>query len=429
MGINKPSIQFRKDEGLHFCLSGIHANVTSDWSAEWYFVSLEGATSVLVADGEVCAVIALKAAHGRPKVEIDNLDVTLELGPITFTGTSIHWLMNAAAFLFESYLEENAPAFLRALGFISNYLQVDVKGLPSVNDTACPFPPQEESYRVPNAWSTHMASGSVSHWGVDCAIWAVNQTGLFRYYLWPSYIPKNALGIKLDTDFMSVLVPGLKTHYDRNWDLVVTISPFALPTITFESGYVYLVGPINFSFNRCEPKNRKRTRWTKREFVFNFIADVHANGHMWIEHNPSRLETNVSLLGASNVRQGDSMAGPVDLHYASQLLQVLRGPGEDALNDVFSSMKESRSVGILQLIKFRINFVTIPWLRRRDNWICFITVGGSGDNLQGSQRQWSNLDDELALREVMPFDIDWKGSSILTQLNPRSQMIVKIKTH
>lgn len=25
--------------------------------------------------------------------------------------------------------------------------QVDVKGLPSVNDTACPFPPQEESYR------------------------------------------------------------------------------------------------------------------------------------------------------------------------------------------------------------------------------------------------------------------------------------------
>ena len=37
-------------------------------------------------DGQLCASIGLKAAAGRPKVKVEDLDVKLELGPVTFTG-------------------------------------------------------------------------------------------------------------------------------------------------------------------------------------------------------------------------------------------------------------------------------------------------------------------------------------------------------
>eukprot|EP00434_Breviolum_minutum_P025797 symbB.v1.2.022804.t1/scaffold2064.1/size90802/2 len=114
VGIKTPSVQFRKDRGVQLCLSGIWANVTSDWSAEWYFLSLAGGTSVLVTDGQLCADIGLKTLKGRPQVEVDDLNVNLELGPITFTGTSIHWLMNAAAFFFESYLEDLAAKTIKS---------------------------------------------------------------------------------------------------------------------------------------------------------------------------------------------------------------------------------------------------------------------------------------------------------------------------
>lgn len=102
--------------------------------------------------------------------------------------------------------------------------------------------------------------------------------------------------------------------------------PLPTPSFKFESGYMYLVSPILFSFTTLLTKSGKR------EFCFSFIADVHAQGYLWIEQNPMRLRSNLTLLGATDVREQGSIAGPIELKYAAQLLQVLRGPGEHALN-------------------------------------------------------------------------------------------------
>lgn len=369
VGIKTPSIEFRKDKGVQLCLSGIWANVTSDWSAEWYFLSLNGGTSVLVTDGQLCADLGLKALSGRPQVEVSDLNVNLELGPITFSGTSIHWLMNAAAFLFESYLEDLAAKTiksnveaavktslaeslqkmnlsasvdlpdvnqsvavdlsLQAIKTTEDYLQVNVDGLPSVGNQSCPFPRQRWQSKLPEGWKQRMVSGSLSDWGIHCGIWAVNRTGLLSYKLLPWWVPNNTLGIGLYSDFMSLLVPGLKHKHPynkRNYPLEMTLMPLPTPSFKFESGYMYLVSPILFSFTTLLTKSGKR------EFCFSFIADVHAQGYLWIEQNPMRLRSNLTLLGATDVREQGSIAGPIELKYAAQLLQVLRGPGEHALN-------------------------------------------------------------------------------------------------
>lgn len=370
VGIKTPSIEFRKDKGVQLCLSGIWANVTSDWSAEWYFLSLSGGTSVLVTDGQLCADLGLKAdKSGRPQVDLSDLNVNLELGPITFSGTSLHWLMNAAAFMFESYLEDLAAKSiksnveaavktnlaeglqklklsasvdlpdvnqsvavdlsLQAIKTTEDYLQVNVDGLPSVGKQSCPFPRQRWQSKLPEGWKQRMVSGSLSDWGINCGIWAVNRTGLLSYKMLPWWVPNNTLGIGLYSDFMSLLVPGLKQKHPynkRNYPLEMTLMPLPTPSFTFESGYMYLVSPIVFSFTALLTKSGKR------EFCFSFIADVHAHGYLWIEQNPMRLRSNLTLLGATDVREQSSIAGPIELKYAAQLLQVLRGPGEHALN-------------------------------------------------------------------------------------------------
>eukprot|EP00438_Fugacium_kawagutii_P003592 Skav221600 [mRNA] locus=scaffold1698:515445:521305:+ [translate_table: standard] len=53
------------------CLSGIWANLTSDWSAEWYFLSLAGGTSVLVTEARRAA--GCPVLRGRADVATDEL--------------------------------------------------------------------------------------------------------------------------------------------------------------------------------------------------------------------------------------------------------------------------------------------------------------------------------------------------------------------
>ncbi|OLP92812.1 hypothetical protein AK812_SmicGene25351 [Symbiodinium microadriaticum] len=138
------------------------------------------------------------------------------------------------------------------------------------------------------------------------------------YTLWPAGVPDNPLGLKLDTEFMSLLAPGLKEVGSE------------MPVFDFKAGAMDIKVPMIFSFRRLV---KPGYYYNTSEFVFSLTADVLGRAELLIEPGkevgqPQRLKAHATLMGASNLQQGTSKAGPVNLMMASQLLAVVRQPAE-----------------------------------------------------------------------------------------------------
>eukprot|EP00439_Symbiodinium_sp_Y106_P030857 s1920_g3.t1 len=383
IGVSKPGMTFHSPSGIELCLKGITANVSSAWFARWLFLTDAGR------DGQVCASIELHTRKGQPKIKVAQLDVDLRLGPVSFTHSNLNWVMNVGAWLFQSQLEDGFSAveerstlelFLKRLqelasdtirdqvsavvrsdlsraldkldlnvvndsiavdlgvqsiDIMSNFLQVDIRGATSLvnhTDRVCPFPPEPFSSDLPSTWSSRMVSMAASKRTVECFLWLVNSTGMLSYTLWPAGVPDNPLGLKLDTEFMSLLAPGLKEVYpDKQWLLVEAEVGSEMPVFDFKAGAMDIKVPMIFSFRRLV---KPGYYYNTSEFVFSLTADVLGRADLLIEPGkgvgqPQRLKAHATLMGASNLQQGTSKAGPVNLMMASQLLAVVRQPAED----------------------------------------------------------------------------------------------------
>ncbi|CAE7946021.1 UVR8, partial [Symbiodinium sp. KB8] len=171
-----------------------------------------------------------------------------------------------------------------SIEIMSNFLQVDIRGATSLvnhTDRVCPFPQEPFSSDLPSTWSSRMVSMAASKRTVECFLWLVNSTGMLSYTLWPAGVPDNPLGLKLDTEFMSLLAPGLKEVYpDKQWLLVEAEVGSEMPVFDFKAGAMDIKVPMIFSFRRLV---KPGYYYNTSEFVFSLTADVLGRAELLIE--------------------------------------------------------------------------------------------------------------------------------------------------